>query len=110
MRGVRCRESMRSRIALCAGTLLTLTAIAVVAAAQQNGAARSPAQPPRAPSRPDLQGVWQALTTAAWDIQDHSGQRFPELPARFAQPAGQGVVDGNGIPYQPWAAARKQEN
>lgn len=22
---------------------------------------------------PDLQGVWQTLNTAAWDIQDHSG-------------------------------------
>ena len=60
-------------------------------------------RPPRTPDgRPDLQGVWQALNTAAWDIQDH--------PARPGVPAGQGVVEGNDIPYQNWAAAKKQEN
>src|SRR6516165_3081527 len=24
--------------------------------------------------KPDLSGIWQALNTAAWDIQDHIGQ------------------------------------
>ena len=60
--------------------------------------------------KPDLQGVWQALNAAAWDIQDHSGQRFPGLPARFSVPAGQGVVEGNDIPYLPWALEQKQKN
>ena len=59
---------------------------------------------------PDLQGIWQVMNTAAWDIQGHSGQLFPGLPARFAAPAGAGVVEGNDIPYQPWALARKEEN
>jgi hypothetical protein len=60
-------------------------------------------RPPRTPDgRPDLQGIWQVLNTAAWDIQDH--------PARLGVPAGQGVVEGNDIPYQPWAAAKKKEN
>ena len=59
--------------------------------------------PPRTPDgKPDVSGIWQALSTAAWDIQDHQAQ--------LGVPAGQGVVDGNDIPYQPWAAARKQEN
>jgi len=67
--------------------------------------------PPRTASgQPDLQGIWQVVNTAAWDIQDHSGQLFPGLPARFGVPAGPGVVEGNEIPYQPWAHARKQEN
>jgi len=52
--------------------------------------------------KPDLSGIWQALNTAAWDIQDHSGQ--------LGVPGGQGVVEGNEIPYQPWAAAKKREN
>ena len=52
--------------------------------------------------KPDLSGFWQVLNTAAWNIQDHSAQ--PGIPA------GQGVVDGNEIPYQPWAAKQKQEN
>jgi len=67
-------------------------------------AGNSPAyKAPRTPDgKPDLQGVWQALNTAAWDIQDHT--------ARLGVPAGQGVVEGNEIPYQPWADARKKEN
>ncbi|HEY1239568.1 MAG TPA: hypothetical protein VGF16_03380 [Bryobacteraceae bacterium] len=55
-----------------------------------------------AQGKPDFSGIWQALNTAAWDLQDHSGA--------LGLPPGQGVVDGNEIPYQPWAAARKQEN
>jgi hypothetical protein len=59
--------------------------------------------PPRTPDgKPDLQGVWQVLNTAAWDIQDHG--------ARLGVPAGQGVVEGNDVPYQSWAAAKKKEN
>jgi hypothetical protein len=60
--------------------------------------------------QPDLQGIWQTLNTAAWNIQDHSEERFPGLPARFSVPAGQGVVEGNDVPYQPWAAAQKAQN
>ena len=52
--------------------------------------------------QPNLNGIWQALNTAAWDIQDH--------PARVGVPAGQGVVEGNDIPYQAWALAKKLEN
>jgi hypothetical protein len=60
-----------------------------------------------APSRtaggkPNLQGVWQVLNTASWDIQDHQ--------ARLGVPAGQGVVDGNEIPYQTAALAKKRQN
>lgn len=51
---------------------------------------------------PDLQGIWQVVNTAVWDIQDHS--------ARLGVPAGQGVVVGDEIPYQSWAAAQKEEN
>ena len=67
--------------------------------------------PPRTKAgQPDLQGIWQVVNTAAWDIQDHAGQRFPGLPARFSVPAGQGVVEGNEIPYQTWALTKKREN
>ncbi len=51
---------------------------------------------------PDLQGVWQALNTASWNILDHG--------AREGVPAGQGVVIGNEIPYQPWAVDQQREN
>src|SRR5436190_1248795 len=51
---------------------------------------------------PDLSGIWQVMNTAAWDIQDH--------PAQKGVPAGQGVVEGNELPYLPAAAAKKQAN
>jgi len=94
---------------------------------------------PRTPDgKPDLNGVWQALNTANYDIQAHParpamalrpapprpsppglGRATPaDLPAPpvlalgavGGVPAGKGVVEGNEIPYQPWAAARKKEN
>src|SRR5712692_4565404 len=73
-------------------------------ASGQGRAGNAPAyKPPRAADgKPDLQGIWQVLSTAAWDIQDHS--------ARVGVPAGQGVVDGGDIPYLPWAAAKRKEN
>ncbi len=65
-----------------------------------------------ADGKPNLNGIWQALGTAHWDLQDHPARSGPvlELGAVGALPAGQGVVEGNEIPYQPWAAARKKEN
>ncbi|MBI4888752.1 MAG: hypothetical protein HY824_16765 [Acidobacteria bacterium] len=65
--------------------------------------APAPYNPPRTrDGQPDLQGVWQVLNTAAWDVEDHG--------ARLGVPAGHGVVEGGAIPYQPSALARKQEN
>jgi hypothetical protein len=95
--------------------LLVIVAVLAVVSTRVIGqgpstAPRAYTPPKNAYGQPDLQGIWQAVTTAAWDIQDHRGQRFPGLPARFSVPAGPGVVDGNELPYQPWALARKQEN
>src|SRR5438874_5153968 len=58
--------------------------------------------PRTADGKPDLSGIWQVLNTAAWDIQDHA--------ATLGVPGGQGVVEGNEIPYQPSALAKKREN
>ncbi|MBV9398013.1 MAG: hypothetical protein JO062_08535 [Bryobacterales bacterium] len=53
--------------------------------------------------KPNFEGIWQASSTAAADLQDH--------PAGFNMLAGRSVLtDGGGIPYQPWAAAKKAEN
>ena len=61
------------------------------------------AQIPRtADGKPDLSGIWQALNTANVDLQDHAAQK--------GAPAGQSVVEGNEIPYQPWALAKKKDN
>jgi hypothetical protein len=80
--------------------LLIVAAIALLASVQAEGQSGSL---PRTPDgRPNFNGIWQALTTAAWNIQDHHAQ--------LGVPAGQGVVEGNEIPYQPSALAKKQEN
>ena len=98
-------------VILCTGALFAVSVVSTRGAGQAAPATTRRYTAPRTASgQPDLQGVWQVMNTAAWDIQDHSGQRFPGLPARFSTPAGQGVVEGNEIPYQPWALKRKQEN
>ncbi len=63
--------------------------------------------------RPDLNGVWQALNTAHWNLEPHaaSAAAFPELTGAIgAVPAGQGVVEGGRIPYQDWALEQRQRN
>jgi hypothetical protein len=62
--------------------------------------------------KPDLNGIWQAMGAAHWDLQDHQARSGPvlELGAIAAVPAGLSAVEGNEIPYQPWAAAKKKEN
>ena len=82
--------------------------MAVLALTSVPGSGQAPAgapayQVPRTPfGQPDLQGVWQAVNTANWNIQDHS--------AELGMPAGQGIVEGNEIPYLPLALAKRDEN
>jgi hypothetical protein len=65
-----------------------------------------------ADGKPNLNGIWQAIGSANWNLQDHQARMGPviELGAILAVPAGMSVVEGNEIPYQPWAAARQKEN
>ena len=63
--------------------------------------------------QPDLSGIWQSFTTANWDILAHGGQPGPaaELVGAWgAGRAGLSIVEGNVLPYQPWAEAKQQEN
>ena len=68
--------------------------------------------PRTADGKPNLNGIWQALNTANWDIQDHAARSGPvvALGAAFSVPAGLGIVEGNEIPYKPEALKKKQEN
>jgi hypothetical protein len=60
----------------------------------------------------DLSGIWFTMSSANWDLQDHSPQQGPmwELGAIGAEPAGQSVVEGGTIPYLPAALAKKKQN
>ena len=62
---------------------------------------------------PNLNGVWQALNTAYWNLEGGPAQAFPEqwrLGALFAAPAGQSVVEGGTIPYLPEALEQRNTN
>ena len=77
------------------------------------GAAQAPYRAPRAADgHADLNGIWEALNTANWNLQDHPAYAGPmwETGAIGAVPAGQGVVEGNDIPYLPAALAQKKKN
>ena len=66
---------------------------------------------PRASNgRPDLSGIWQVMNHAAWNIQDQNAVAGPAAAPWLGIPASRGVVEGNDIPYQPWARAKKEEN
>ncbi len=87
---------------------LALTILIATSAKAQNAESGFP----RAwDGHPDLNGIWQAIGTANWDIQDHPASAGPaQFGAIGAIPPGQGVVVGNEIPYQPWALEQKRQN
>src|SRR5258705_7933743 len=101
---------MRSRTTAAVvfgGVIVLAAAVAFLvgqraASGQSAGSFSSRAVPRMPDGKPSLEGIWQAVNTADWEIQDHSG--------RVGVPAGQGVVEGNEIPYQDWALAKKKDN
>ena len=93
-------------------------AAAVLIAALQLGALPSASEadaykaPRTADGKADLNGIWQVLNTANWDIQEHVARAslVVALGAVGAEPAGVGVVEGGEIPYLPEAAMKKKAN
>jgi hypothetical protein len=84
-------------------TIAAITLTTALIAAAQSAPAPRPSLPRTADGKPNLQGIWQASSTAEADLDDHA--------ARWNMPAGRSVLVGGGsIPYQPWALAKKAEN
>jgi len=70
-------------------------------------------RPARIAGKPNLNGIWQAMNTAYWNLEGHSAEaikEFWQLGAIAAIPAGQSVVVGGKIPYKPEALAKRDEN
>jgi hypothetical protein len=77
-------------------------------------------------THPDLNGVWQVMNQAGWDIEPHAARAalqlrpgpFVPVPAKDvlalgavgAVPAGNGIVEGGEIPYKPEAKKVRDEN
>src|SRR5215467_9143158 len=103
-------------LVIAAAAVITTLSLAVLSIAAQRGPApQTPAYraPRLADGHPDLNGIWQAFVTANWDLQDHEAQPGlrPELIGEYgAGPAGQSIVEGGEIPYQPAALQKKKQN
>jgi hypothetical protein len=114
------RTSIVAAAAAVAGALAAATALPV---ASQTTAVRTHRL---ASGRPDLNGVWQALTEANYDIEAHMARPamalragpyvpVPAVPvlalgAVGSVPPGLGIVEGGTIPYTPEALKRRDEN
>ena len=109
--------------AVVTSTVLTVLYHSSLPIAGQSAAYRAPRTPD---GKPDLNGIWQAMNEANYDIQAHMARPalalrpgpygpVPAAPvlalgAIGAVPPGLGVVEGDELPYKPEALAKKKDN
>lgn len=118
-RGV--RDVIIAAVSAAAGAYLATMALPI--AGQAPAAYRAPRLPD---GKPDLNGIWQALNEANYDLEAHMARAAMQLragpygPVPAASvlalgavgsvPPGLGVMEGGEIPYLPEAAKKKKEN
>jgi hypothetical protein len=123
---------MGIRIRRVVPVLIALVVTTVVVFWRIQEPAGQGSRPARIAGKPNLNGVWQALNEANWDLEAHAARpgavtqpgvypdyefaRVPAAPvlalgAAGGVPGSVGVVSGDGrIPYKPEALKIKQEN
>jgi hypothetical protein len=129
----RVRDVLIAAIAAGVGAIVAATALPLEGQAPAGRGAVPPAPAPayRAPrladNHPDLNGIWQALNEANYDLEAHMARSALQLrPGPYGPvpaaavlalgavgsvPPGLGVIDGDGtIPYKPEALKQKKEN
>jgi len=108
-------------------TRIVITATAVLAGASAIAADAPTNKQPRLPDgKPNLNGIWQAMNSANFDLEPHAARAAMQMvPGQFnpvpapsvvalgavgSIPAGLGVVEGGAIPYKPEALEQKKKN
>ena len=113
--GITIRKAMRIAVAgfLLSAAIIPLAGQAYRAPRAENG-------------KPDLNGIWQAMNEANYDLEGHNARPamalrpgpYGPVPAASvlalgavgAVPPSLGVVEGGEIPYKPEALAQKKKN
>ena len=93
-------------------TKAPILAVLAFAAAPLAWAQAPRAGPGSGKAHPNLNGIWQAVNEANWDLEGHGARPSPvvAMGALGAAPGGLGVVDAGAIPYLPAALAQRKEN
>jgi hypothetical protein len=121
-RGV--RDVIIAAVAASAGAYMATAALPVEGQAGQAPAAYR--APRLADGKPDLNGIWQVLNEANFDLEAHMARAAMQLrPGPYGPvpaapvlafgavgsvPPGLGVVEGGEIPYLPDAAKKRKDN
>src|SRR5260370_28959093 len=102
--------SMRNPFANLA--VIAMAAIFALAAIPVAGQAQTYKAPRTADGKPNLNGIWQAINTANWDLEAHAARPglVVALGAIGAEPGGLSVVEGGTIPYLKPALGQRKEN
>lgn len=102
------RRSTRRLLALLAAACC---ALAATPAALAQSAPKPVVAKRTAAGKPDISGIWEALSSASFNVEDHAATFGPvaALGAQGAVPPGFGVVKGQ-IPYLPAALAQRDAN
>jgi hypothetical protein len=111
-------------IALAAAAAVAIVALNTIPASGQAPAYKAPRA--AGTQNPDMNGIWQALGSAHYDIEPHVAKPamalrpgpYGPLPAApvlalgavGSVPGGLGIVEGGEIPYTPAARKKKLEN
>src|SRR5438128_2997040 len=115
---------MNRNLVVMMAAALAGAAVAIGVPAAGQAAYRAPRA---ADGHADLNGIWQALNTANYDLEGHRAraamalrlgpdnlpvpaQPVLALGAVGAVPGGTSVVEAGQIPYRPEALAKKKEN
>jgi hypothetical protein len=103
---------MRNRGTAVLRSAATAALVFFLAMTTSGGQTPASKAPRPASKQPNLNGTWQALNEANWNVEAHPAgpPALNSLGAIGASPPGLGVVEGGEIPYQPWALTKRAEN